>query len=181
MLFHVIPRSCSVKECSRRHYARGWCSMHYKRWLSKGSIAGRTPGIPHNATWFSWKGMLERCRLPTSNHYYLYGGRGITVCERWKTFTNFLADMGERPADRTLDRIDNDGNYEPWNCRWATRKEQQSNRRVAKRLAVRNERHPAAVCCTPADALEWAELVKDDPDLSGKALSHWREVTDALE
>lgn len=80
-------------------------------------------------TYRSWNAMLCRCTHPTNKMYHAYGGRGITVCERWMTFANFLADMGERPAGLTLDRINNDGNYEPDNCKWATRSEQNSNTR----------------------------------------------------
>jgi len=76
---------------------------------------------------------LRRGNTPNDQGYANYGGRGITVCERWLVFENFLADMGERPEGLTLDRCDNEGNYEPGNCRWATPKEQRANRRPQRR------------------------------------------------
>jgi hypothetical protein len=80
-----------------------------------------------------WRKMKYRCFNTSDAAYNDYGGRGITVCERWRTFENFYADMGERPGpDYSLDRINNDGNYEPGNCRWATRSEQMLNKRKKK-------------------------------------------------
>lgn len=82
-------------------------------------------------TYVSWQHMKTRCSDPKHPSFHRYGGRGISVCERWLSFENFLADMGERPAGRTLDRVDNDRGYEPGNCRWATPKEQVNNRSAA--------------------------------------------------
>jgi len=109
------------------------------------------------SVWGSWQGLYQRCYNPNNPHYKDYGARGIRVCDRWldrtkvivgtrkspqgfnmlvyrsQGYLNFLVDMGERPKGKTLDRKDNDGNYEPSNCRWATRSQQNLNRRPFKR------------------------------------------------
>lgn len=86
-----------------------------------------------------WQGMRRRCLTPTYRQWSDYGGRGITICDRWESFETFVADMGERPRGYTLDRVDNDGPYSPENCRWASRKEQQLNRRNTIYVDVRGE------------------------------------------
>jgi hypothetical protein len=82
------------------------------------------------AEYRAWHGMKTRCSNPKRSDWKNYGGRGISVCERWASFESFLADMGPKPSARhTMDRIDNDGNYEPGNCRWATWDLQSRNKR----------------------------------------------------
>lgn len=83
-------------------------------------------------TYISWQHMKTRCNKTNHVNYQHYGGRGIKVCKRWNKFENFLKDMGKRPKHRTLDRINNDGNYEPGNCRWATSSQQASNCRARR-------------------------------------------------
>ncbi len=93
----------------------------------------KTHGMYRTPTYNSWRAMLARCLNKTHRQFKDYGGRGISVCPEWYRFESFLSDMGERPTGKTIDRIHSDGNYAPGNCRWATRQEQNSNRRPTKR------------------------------------------------
>lgn len=93
-------------------------------------------GLYKTGTYASWQAMHKRCGKPNSVGYGNYGGKGISVCEKWKCFDGFLEDMGERPEGTTLDRIDSNGNYEPSNCRWATWDVQANNRSDNRVLSI---------------------------------------------
>ncbi len=99
-----------------------------------GHCSGGTP-----KAYSCWQHMKRRCLSKNDPAYKNYGGRGIKVCDRWLKFSNFYADMGDRPDGLSLDRIDNDGNYEPGNCRWATRKEQNRNTRRNRHITYKGE------------------------------------------
>jgi len=106
------------------------CGCHSKEMASiRAKKRNTTHGAYNTVEHSAWSSMLKRCTNPNHKHYKHYGGRGISVCDRWKiSFNNFLADMGERPSkEYSLDRIDVDGNYSPDTCRWATNIEQQRN------------------------------------------------------
>jgi hypothetical protein len=86
-----------------------------------------THGMNNTPTYKTWEGMIQRCTNPKSKRFPVYGGRGISICDRWLKFENFYEDMGLKPQKLTLDRIDNDGNYCKENCKWSTVKEQNNN------------------------------------------------------
>lgn len=107
---------------------------------SKHDRGTRTHGMSKSSEHGIWKQMLQRCFNPRCKNYANYGARGITVCERWKTFENFYADMGSKPDGLTLERMNNAGNYEPSNCRWATYTDQLNNNRRNRIIEFSGER-----------------------------------------
>lgn len=125
-----------------------------------------------NGTYGSWRAMKSRCSNPNDVSFPNYGCRGITVCDRWENdFCAFLEDLGERPVGTTIERIDNEGNYEPGNCRWATRREQMRNSRIARLVEV------DGVIRTIA---EWVRLAGIDRNMLNSRLRRGWHFKDAL-
>jgi hypothetical protein len=119
----------------------------------------RTHGQSHTQVYRVWQRMIRRCENPDDQDYSYYGGRGIRVCERWRaSFADFLKDMGSRPPGKTIDRVNNDGDYEPGNCRWATRYEQTHNRRSSKQVVASQIRQTHEML----DALEVRHQGRED-------------------
>jgi len=116
-----IVAGCKLKDGSTKS-----CGCHRSQLFNNKThgMANKTP------TYRTWKEMRQRCLNPKSDKAKWYREKGVTICSRWDSFENFLADMGERPKGLTLDRKNPHGNYEPSNCRWATQKEQMNNTRV---------------------------------------------------
>jgi hypothetical protein len=127
------------------------CGCLQREASSRNGRSSRKHGLSQSKTYRIWNGMKQRCSNPNDNYYHLYGARGVTVCQRWcDSFQAFVDDMGEKPSSEySIDRYpDKDGPYEPGNCRWATMKEQQRNRRNNVMLTIGG----ATMCVA-----EWAE------------------------
>lgn len=101
----------------------------------------RTHGLGHTRLNWVWSAMIQRCTNPNNKRWESYGGRGITVCARWRSFENFLADMGKRPRGLTLERLNNDKGYEPANCAWRSHTNQANNRRPRRKAARPHDAH----------------------------------------
>ena len=133
----------------RRGYTRS-CGCLNQEERSKRRTHGQTCDGMFTPEYRAWRQMLARIRAKTGRNYLWYGARGITVCERWLKFENFLADMGKRPPGMTIDRKNNDGNYEPGNCRWATSYQQGHNKSV-----FRNNRSGIKGVCWNSRSKRW--------------------------
>ena len=147
--------TCKIEGCGSNVLARGWCRKHYLRWYKHGdpltvldSLAGiakaaetnRKHGLWAHPLYPTWHTMMDRCYNPANKKFPRYGGRGITVCERWHDVQNFVADLKQKEPGKSLDRFDNDGHYSPENCRWASALEQARNRPQAKLTDTQRER-----------------------------------------
>lgn len=112
--------------------------LHLEQARIQGKILGlkTTHGMYGSREYRSWCALKQRCSNPKTENYKNYGGRGIRFCKRWETFENFYADMGKRPENTSIDRIDNDGNYEPGNCKWSTIIEQNNNTSKTKNVII---------------------------------------------
>jgi hypothetical protein len=120
-------------DCGKDHVARTMALRNGSSWCCGCRAKRREHGLSATAAYHRWSQAKNRCLNPNDPSWKNYGGRGITMCARWiDAYENFLADMGEPPPGMSLDRIDNDGNYEPSNCRWATKTEQCHNSRSAR-------------------------------------------------
>lgn len=172
-------RQCEV--CGKSFHPRNskpghgrFCSKPCKGVWMRGENNPSKPvhGMTGTPTYKSWDAMRRRCGTPTDKDFPRYGGRGIRVCERWQnSFQAFVADMGIRPPQTTLDRVDVNGNYEPGNCRWATVVQQNNNRRSNKSIRYDGRSQTVA---------QWAREAGLSPEALSHRLKNGWPISDAL-
>jgi hypothetical protein len=165
---------CSVNECTRlRDGNSQWCHMHTERVRRHGDTDALFVYTRHNMRYtpeyLTWKGMKTRCHNPNAAAYKYYGARGITVCDEWRgSFQAFYDHIGPRPAKGfSVERIDNDGDYEPGNVKWATRREQAFNRRTNRHIDYNGEVRTLT---------EWAEYLDTPIGTIFYRLEHGRDI-----
>jgi len=157
----------SHKDKSRNHYWLVSCECGKEKIITRGSLRSgnsrscgcyqlekvTTHGLTKTSEYETWGCMKQRCLNPNVAAYKNYGGRGIKICDRWlNSFPNFLEDMRNKPTSKhSIDRIDNDGDYEPSNCRWSTKLEQANNKRTSINITFKNETKTLA---------QWCQLLK---------------------
>jgi len=122
----------------------------------------KTHGYTKTPTYGTWQAMRKRCTNPRDTYFNYYGGRGITVCDSWNTFANFLEDMGERPKGMTIDRINTNGNYCKDNCKWSTSEEQANNKSNNHNITIDNQTKTLT---------EWSRIYNIDPKITWKRMN----------
>jgi hypothetical protein len=186
----VLKRAANTKQGQAQWYCRCECgnektlkSILIRRGISRSCgclksevVIARSTKHGHatngiSPTYHSWVGMIARCTNPRHTSYARYGGRGITVCKRWYNFANFLADMGEKPKDRSIERRNYNKNYEKANCYWATASEQASNKRNNRLLTAGGETKTLS---------EWARKLGMSPATIADRLKHGWNESDAV-
>ena len=122
----------------------------------------KTHGMSNRSEYWIWKSMRSRCNNVKTENYKNYGGRGIKVCKRWDSFENFYKDMGPRPSSEySIERLDNDGNYEPSNCKWGTREEQQNNMRSNVLITYQDKTQTLAQWCRELKVVYFFSFLKE--------------------
>ena len=166
------PTSCKMKDCEGvgsgkyNTLVKGLCDKHYQRLKKYGDpdICKTYQGNCKHPLYEVWRNMKQRCCNPNRSDYHRYGGRGIKVCESWEnSFESFVKDMGKRPKGYLLDRIDNNGNYEPSNCRWVTVTESSRNKSTNRVITFKGKTQTL---------IGWAEELNVNKHLIQKRLSY---------
>lgn len=182
-IFHKGGCGCEVVcDCGKSFHLK-YSNLENRNYVSCGCLRLerlRNHEIKHghsrlhnwSTTYRSWTAIKTRCLNKNNPAYSSYGGRGIKVCDRWlESFENFLADMGEAPPEMSIDRIDNNGDYEPGNCRWATRKEQANNRRSSRMITYNGLTKTLA---------EWASFLGMKSSTLAQRINRWNDLDKAM-